>query len=262
MSKVLGMLLLLVGLVPLAHAADLQMQVVGEVGIDPDGKVFATDIKTIVTPQVKDLIEKTVRDWQFEPVLVDGKPGHVKANMNLTLLAKKSDGGYQLQVERARFYSARATTRMTPPRYPPEPARAGIGANVLVAVRVDAQGKVIDAVAVETSLPYRNVNAKVARSWGKYFEKATIQAARDWEFAPARVEFGDVADATLIVPVTYRIGEMPSDGWQNNSEGERRQIPWLATESQQFDPAGLKQGESLALNQRVKLRTQVEGITL
>lgn len=262
MGRILGVLLLLFGSVPLACAADLQLQVAGEIGVGPDGKVFATDIKTIVTPQVKDLIEKTVRGWQFEPVLVDGKPGHVKTSMNLTLLAKKSEGGYQLQVERARFYSARSTIRMTPPRYPREPAKVGIGANVLVAVRVNAQGKVVNAVAVETSLPYRNVSAKVVRSWGKYFEKATIEAARDWEFAPARTEFGEVADATLIVPVTFRMEDMSSEGWQNNSEGERRQIPWLATESQQFDPEGLGQGESLALNQHIKLATKVEGSVL
>lgn len=262
MRRILGVLLLLFGLVPLACAADLQLQVAGEVGVGPDGKVFATDIKTIVTPQVKDLIEKTVRGWQFEPVLVDGKPGHVKTSMNLTLLAKKSEEGYQLQVEHVRFYSARSKVRMIPPHYPFEPSRAGVGADVLLAVRVNAQGKVVDVAAVETSLPYRNVSAKVVRSWGKYFEKAAIEAAKDWEFAPARAELGEMADATLIVPVSYRMGDMPSEGWQNNSEGGRRQIPWLAAESQQFDPEGLGQGESLALNQHIKLATKVEGSML
>lgn len=262
MSKLLVLLLLLGGMIPAVAAEEIKLQVVGEIGIDPEGKVFATDIKTVVMPKVKELIDTTVSRWQFEPVLVDGKPAHVKSGMNLTLAAEKVGEGYQLRIERARFYSARSMLRTIPPRYPTEAARAGVGADVLVAVRVDAAGKVVDAAVVETSLPYRNAGAKTGEKWAKYFEKATLAAVKDWEYAPARIEFGEVDDATLIVPVSYRMGEASFNGWQVESGQTRKQIPWLAENAQQFDAAGLRQGESLALNQSVKLKTQVEGTPL
>lgn len=265
MRKALGVFLLLVLGVFQAQAADLQMDVSGEIGIDGQGKVFDYDIKTIVTPEVRLLIDNAVRSWQFEPVIREGKPGYAKANMKLTLLAKKVDAGYQLQVERVRFYGNRAALSMMPPRYPMESARAGIMGNVLLALRIDAAGKVLDAIAVQTSLPYRNVKSQQIERFGKPFEKASIEAAKKWTFQPANLEWGDDSETTLVIPVDFTLGDAPSqarDGWHVEPNSVMRPIPWLATDQQKFDATGLKQGESLALDSPIKLKTDVIGRSL
>jgi len=265
MRKAMGLFLLLVLGVFQARADDLRMEVSGEVGIDGQGKVFDYVIKTLVTPEVKQLIDKSVRSWQFEPVINDGKPGYAKVNMRLTLLAKKVDAGYQLQVERVRFSGSRGAVSMQPPRYPLESARAGIMGSVLVAIRIDAAGKVLDAIAVQTTLPYRNLKPKQVEKLGKPFEKASVEAAKQWVFDPARLEWGDTPETTLIIPVDYTLGDMPDrvrDGWHVEPDSVVRPIPWLAADKQHFDAEGLKKGESLVLDSPVKLKSKVEGVTL
>lgn len=265
MRKALGVFLLLVLGVFQAQAADLRMEVSGEIGIDGQGKVFDYVIKTIVTPELKQLIDRSVRSWQFEPVLHGGKPGYAKADMKLTLLAKKVDAGYQLQVERVRFTGSRGAVAMPPPRYPMESARAGVMGSVLVALRVDAEGKVRDAVAVQTSLPYRNLSQKKIEALGKPFEKASIDAAKKWRFEAADPERGDAAETTLVVPVDFWLDDAPGpvrEGWHVEPNSIVRPIPWLAADRQQFDTDGLKQGEALALDSPVKLKTEVAGHSL
>lgn len=265
MRKALGMFLLLVLGAFQAQAADLRMDVSGEIGIDGQGKVFDYVIQTVVTPEVKQLIDRSVRGWQFAPVVRDGKPGYAKANMKLTLLAKKVDAGYQLQVERVRFTGHRKPVSMTPPRYPMGSARAGVMGNVLLALRIDAAGKVQDVMAVQTSLPYRNLSQKKIEAFGKPFEQASIEAAKKWAFEPANLEWGDDAETTLIVPVDFTLGDAPSqarDGWHVEPNSVMRPIPWLAADQQRFDATGLKQGEALALDLPVKLKTDVIGRSL
>lgn len=265
MRKLLGALLLLVLGTVQARADDLRMDVSGEIGVDGQGKVFDYVIKTIVTPEVKQLIDRSVRSWQFEPVVHDGKPGYAKANMTLTLLAKKVDAGYQLQVERVRFTGNRGTVSMPPPQYPMESARAGVMGSVLVAVRIDAEGKVLDVAAIQTSLPYRNLSQKKIEMAGKPLEKASIAAAKNWRFEPANLEWGDAAETTLIIPVDFWLGDASGpkrNGWHVEPNSVVRPIPWLAADKQQFDADGLKQGESLALDSPVKLKTEVLGSRL
>lgn len=263
MRKVLGMLLLLLVLgVFQARADDLRMNVSGEIGIDSQGKVFDYVIKTLVTPEVKQLIDRSVRSWQFEPVVHDGKPGYAKTNMVLTLLAKKVDAGYQLQVERVRFTGSRSAVSMMPPQYPAESVYAHVMGTVLVAVRIDAEGKVSDAMAVQTSLPYRNLSQKKIETLGRPLEKASIAAAKKWRFEAANLERGDTPETTLIIPVDFSLADAPSqvrDGWHVEPNSVVRPIPWLAADKQQFNADGLKQGESLALNSPVKLKTEVIG---
>lgn len=251
--------------VPAAETADMILPVSGELGIDPQGNVFAIDIRTIVTPPLKDLIEKSVRQWKFEPVIHDGKPGYAKTSMQLALVATKVDNGYQLHIRDVRFYSTRQpATSMEPPRYPVDAARAGVMGNVLLAVRINAQGQVVDAMATQVAFPYRDMKPKQSAQWAKAFGKASIEAARKWQFTPANVEFGDVADATLILPVTFWLGESksPINGWQELPTIIRTPIPWLAEAEQSFDPVGLRDGQSLALQSPVHLLTVVNGQAL
>lgn len=264
MKGIWGIALWLLAAVAHAQTAELRMPVNGEIGIDPAGAVFDYRIDSELTPQVKALVERSVRQWKFEPVLRGGVATHAKARMHLTLIAHPVSTGYQLQVEQVRFSGYRASIKMTPPRYPVEAARGGVGGSVLVAVRVNAEGRVVDASAVQTSWPYSKVNEAGRRYWGKLLEKASLEAARRWTFEPVDPALHETGDATLVVPVNFWVGEAtpPDAGWRRESAGPSMPIPWLAPEQQDFDASGLKQGEVLALDYSVKLKTSVVGTAL
>ncbi|MBB3276061.1 MULTISPECIES: energy transducer TonB [unclassified Pseudoxanthomonas] len=245
------------------QTAELRMPVNGEIGIDPAGSVFDYRIDSELTPEVKALVERSVRQWKFEPVLRGGVATHAKARMHLTLIAHQVDGGFQLKVEEARFSGYRKTALMNPPRYPPEAARAGISGDVLVAVRVDAQGEVVDAAAVQSAWPYEKISESAMRYWGKVLEKASVDAARKWRFEPSDPAQSEPADTTLVVPISFRVNApLATAGWRQESAGPARPIPWLEPAQQAFDATGLKQGEALALDYSVKLKTPVVGTAL
>ncbi|WP_203323800.1 energy transducer TonB [Pseudoxanthomonas beigongshangi] len=264
MKRILGLALWAMATTVLAQDAGLRLPVNGEIGIDPTGAVFDYRIDTELTPEVKSLVERSVRQWKFEPVLRDGKATHAKARVHLTLIAREVTEGFQLQVEDVRFSGYRDAVSMKPPRYPKQAAINGVGGDVLVAVRVDASGKVIDAVAVQTSWPYKKVAAKAAEKWGALLETASVEAAREWTFEPVDTALHEQGDTTLIVPISYRmnVDRPPREGWHYESAGPARPIPWLAPSRQAFDASGLKDGEVLALDYSVKLKTPVVGTAL
>nr|WP_295379477.1 TonB family protein [Pseudoxanthomonas sp.] len=264
MNRAWGLALCLLAMNALAQDAGLRLPVNGEIGVDPTGAVFDYRIDTELTPAVKALVERSVRQWKFEPVMRDGRATHAKARLHLTLIARQVDEGFRLQVEHVRFSGYRDAISMKPPRYPKQAAINGVGGDVLVAIRVDASGKVTDAVAVQTSWPYKKVAAKAAEKWGPMLETASVEAARNWTFEPADAAPHAEGDTTLIVPISYRmnVDRPPREGWHYESAGPARTIPWLDPSRQAFDASGLKEGEVLALDYSMKLKTPVIGSSL
>ena len=264
MKRLWGLALWMLAVSAPAQDAQLRLPVNGEIGVDPNGAVFDYRIDTVLTPEVKALVERSVRQWKFEPVLRDGKATHAKARIHLTLIAREMSEGFQLQVENVRFSGYRDALSMKPPRYPKQAAINGVGGDVLVAVRVDAAGKVIDAVAVQTSWPYKKVAAKAAEKWGTLLETASVEAARGWTFEPVDAALHEQGDTTLIVPISYRMNldRPPREGWHYESAGPTRPIPWLDPARQAFDASGLRDGETLALDYSMKLKTPVVGTLL
>lgn len=263
MKGIWGIALWLLAVVAHAQTAELRMPVKGEIGIDPGGAVFDYRLDTELAPAVAALVERSVRQWKFEPVSRGGVAIHAKARMQLTLVAHKVADGFQLKVEEVHFTGYRKTALMNPPRYPAEAARAGVSGDVLVAVRVDARGKVVDAAPVQSSWPYKKFSESSMRYWGKVLEKASVDAARRWTFEPADATQPESADTTLVVPVSFRVNApRATEGWRQETAGPAKPIPWLAAAQQTFDATGLKQGEAMALDYSVKLKTSVVGTAL
>lgn len=268
MRRMLGAVLLSIAGLCQAQTAptnELRLPVSGEIGIDPQGRVFGLTFSTILTPEVKALVERSVRQWTFEPVVRKGAPVHAKALMHMTLLATAVDGGYRLKIERVHFSPDReAVGGMRPPRYPQHAAEAGIGAEVLVALRIGADGKVRDAIAVQSSLPGVRGNEKVLGKWRRVFEQVSLAAAKAWLFHPAEDPEAE-PDTTLLVPIDFvapGADRYAEGGWRPRAAGPQRAIPWLSPAEQVFDASGLRQGETMALNNTVKLATPVVGTTL
>lgn len=263
--KALLLVLLWLAVSTAAHAAEeaLRLDVKGEIAIDKEGAVYDYKIGTILTPEIKDLVDRSVRKWKFEPVIRNGTPTYAKSDMYLTLLASRVEAGYQLRVERVRFGGSRKAKRIPPPPYPTDASRAGLSAMVLVAVHIDRDGQVIDAVAAQSSLTGVKASKKAADSWLKGFNKAAVAAAKKWKFAPADLAAGDAPETTQLVPIEFMSGDpTPSEGWRYASSGTAYPIPWLPAEKQAYDATGLKQGESIALDGAINLKQDVVGTAL
>lgn len=265
-ARILGwafLLLALSGALAAQERKELRLDVAGEIGIDPQGAVFDYRIETILPPEMKVLVEKAVRQWTFEPVLREGQPVHAKSKLRLTLAAVPVEKGYQLRVEDIRFFGTRQPLKMVPPRYPMGAMEAGVGADILVAVRIGVDGTVQDAFAAQSRLINAGNSEKRNRKWEKLFEQPTLDAVKDWKFQAADLAAGDAAETTLLVPVSFRMEGMPSfeHGWREGPSTAKT-IPWLPTERQKYDASGLKEGESIALDSPVRMKASVVGTTL
>ena len=85
----------------------------------------------------------------------------------------------------------------SPPRYPVEAARQGVGGSVLLLVTVGADGSVRE-VQVEKSTPQG------------VFDAVSIEAARQWRFNPEMRDGQAVEGGQVRVPITFETDPQPS----------------------------------------------------
>lgn len=90
-------------------------------------------------------------------------------------------------------YEAPRSLEASPPRYPPEAARAGAAGTAVLVITVAASGEIED-VQVEKS------------SGHPLLDTAAIEAARTWKFSPAR-EAGQAVAGRVRMPVDFNMGE-------------------------------------------------------
>ncbi|MET0656342.1 MAG: hypothetical protein ABWY94_12290 [Pseudoxanthomonas sp.] len=177
---------LTVGLVVLfllfAHAAaaeenrqaDYQAFVSGTIQVTKEGTVSAYALKEEVKPAVRTLLDKNIRSWRFEPILVDGYPVVATTSMALRLVAvPMANKQYALSIAEARFGDPDQSDTVVPPPYPPDALRAAREAEVMLILQLDPQGRVLNVHAEQTSL---NIppDDRTAAYWRDRFEKTSI----------------------------------------------------------------------------------------
>lgn len=243
--------------------ASYQLSAGGELFLAPDGTVADVKLKRDrgLTPEIAALVEKRVRSWRFEPVLVDGKAVMAKTRLNLSLRAEPVAGGYRLRVQGLGFGNPVHTNRMQPPEYPMAARRAGVEAQVVVIATLDADGNVADVEVGRTSLSMKGSPKALAR-WASVFEKTALAAAKQWKFQPSEVVDGrTVARTSVSVPIDYqmRYDNMPG-GWHQLIPVPGRGID---DADAQMAMASLAQdGRPQALDPRFKLKDAVVGTLL
>lgn len=257
-----------------AGSGDVVIPVGGLLSMDARGTVTAVTISSAVSPAVARVVEQSVRGWTFQPVVREGKPVAVSAVMQLELRAHQVDGGYRLQIERAWFYQQRRVlpgAAMTPPRYPQAALKSGIEAAVVLALRVNAQGTVVDVVPIRFAFPQGRVEKRYLLDWGPVFAGAGAAAARQWQFAPATTTDASAVDVTLIVPITFQVDacSRACDGkgtaqvaWARRFYMPQLPIPWLTGEQVPDMSNGLADGVALSLGQPLEPVDAVVGHTL
>src|SRR5690606_41143945 len=183
-----------------AHAADeaFELQAVNTLEVAPDGSVHDYTLETKLDPQVAALVDSTVRGWQFEPVLVDGRPVIAVTRMRLDLEALPRDDGYALQVANVGLGEPEAKDNQ-PPRYPASALREGVGAKVSLLLALNADGTVDKVHVEQVSLTERM--GKRGDLLRERFADASRETAMGWTYDMAEIVDGEPVTAQIRVPV-------------------------------------------------------------
>lgn len=164
---------------PDAKAKGIKGNVIVEARIDPAGHV--TDVKVLRSvPGLDQAALDAVRQWRFaarqtESVYV----ATVRFDPERESLAKPKT---VKTVELRRQTPPRIVSRVEPV-YPPEAKARGVKGNVVLEIRVDADGKVTDV--------------KVLRSVDAALDQAAVDAVRQWRYAPLTPATPVIATVTV-----------------------------------------------------------------
>lgn len=266
----LGLLIAPIAAFAAAPAAVLEMNAEGEVQIAPDGHVRDYRLTSELAPAVAQLVDRNVRGWQFEPVLVDGKPVLAKTRMHLQLRAEPGEGGadqFRVRVIHVGFGGPSHASHMKPPRYPEQAVRAHLGARVLLALKVDETGKVAEMQPYQTSLDARASSEQEAERWRHVFEQASLASARQWHFDVAERIDGKPIGTNLIVPLEFAVYDSAppasNDGrWKAYAPGPVHPAPWMNPAVAASDFSALRNGEAQSLDSPFHLKNEVAGSLL
>jgi len=240
----LGMVLLaFVGLAsagPAQRLARAQMEasmlVTGDVEVNAQGKVerYTLNESDRLTGKIRVFVDANVRQWQFEPILVDGRPATMRNRMGLRLVLTPVEGNFRIELRQASFYPAKEEgyeverVKITPPHYPAQAAAEGVRAEVYLVVRIGRDGAVEDVVAEQVNLK-TNVPVKSRERWRGMFARNAVDQARQWLFRPPSMgEESEAAWWDVRIPVNYMLGD-DSDGygaWIAYIPGPRQAVPW------------------------------------
>ena len=141
-----------------ALAADDSKQFIGylqgEVTITADGRVKQASLKNEDIAALNAIIIKQIKSWEFQPVEVNGNPVEAIAPFDLKVIAtfgidqkiqsimfRKIDIG-RSNIEKALLKDSSSALTRASIGYPTEATRYGYGAEVDVAVEIDADGSV------------------------------------------------------------------------------------------------------------------------
>jgi hypothetical protein len=214
----------------------------GTIDITADGLVLDHALKRPdeLPKSVVEMIARTVRQWRFEPVVLNPGTTRARAPMSIRLVAKKlDDGRFSVELRGAQFGThapaeSVKSVKLTPPQYPEDAVYAGVGGTVYVVLRVGRDGRVEDLVAEQVNLR-AIARERDMEDWRKTLARAALAAARKWTFDPPKQ--GDDVDAeywVVRVPVDFVAPGQSAPAeheWHAYVPGPRAVIPWAADSS-------------------------------
>ena len=261
----------------------LTMRVDGSVTIDLQGHVAGYQIDTPVPDTLRGTLDHAVAGWRFQPVVLDGKPAVARTKMRITLAARKLDPDhYQVTVDNVVFPGGpgrlasgansqpiELTARSVhPPRFPGELARVGASARILIAIRANPDGQIVDVVAIQSSL-LDTKGTQRNMAWAiRQFQDATIKAARQWRVGVIGTidqTNRDNLTATASVQFTMPNREIDVPGqWLLESRTPLQDIPWepKAEGNQRVGVSDVAPGELIPTASDYKLLSDVIGKAL
>ncbi|UNK48471.1 energy transducer TonB [Lysobacter sp. S4-A87] len=243
----------------------------GTVDIETDGSVsgYVLDRGGELPKVAFELLDRATRVWNFEPILVAGKPVRARTTMSIRLVATRAgDGdGVEVRIASGNFgkldvEGAISSVSLPPPQYPMDAARAGVRGTVYVLVRVGRDGSVEDAVAEQVNLKVIDTEVGMDR-WRQMLAKAALRASGAWTFSPPTR--GDEVDAPfwiVRVPVDFVLADEKSPRygqWVAYVPGPRQRAPWLGDIDTSLGADAVAAGSIQPLGTGPKLLTPIGG---
>jgi len=255
---------------PAETRTTLEMHADGELQIAVDGHVSDCQLKSELSPKLAGMVDRKVRSWHFEPIIVDGQPVIARTALHIDLTAEPLAGkdAYSVRIANVHFGEPRRSAGTRPPHYPQEAVHVGLGAKVLLYVRLDEAGKVVDVQPYQTNLNAKPSSEFEAKHWRDVFEQASIAAVKNWHFDLSETVNGKPIGTTAIVPFEYWVVGGPirkarAGEWQPYLPGPVHPAPWANAPPQDGTAvAALKDGQALSLDSRFHLIDSVLGSTL
>ncbi len=256
-------LLLGISISAMALAAEPPIQasmvIGGTITVNPDGSVKTYTIRDLdeLPPAVRNIVQATVPNWQFVPVMVHGKATTAEAGMSLRIVAdwpsihakqatiRVAGAVFGCEARRKSQLPGEcplgtAVTEVSrrPPRYPVEAVRARVGGEVFLVLEIGRDGHVMQAAARQVNL--YSLTDQQAR-FRKMLADASLEAARRWTFrAPTVGPDAAKQHWVVTVPINYtigpprmqtgsllrRTGRPARDQWRAYVPGPVQSIPW------------------------------------
>jgi TonB family protein len=174
----------------IARQAKVEGVVILEIKTDEDGRVMATRVLRSV-PLLDQAAIDAVKQWVYEPKLIDGKPRKILFTETVSFKLDEKD------VEEFSKGAVKVKDDIPPPElitrvdpvYPEVARQAGVAGAVILQVRTDVKGRVKD-VMVLRSIPLLN--------------KAAIDAVRKWVYEPLLID-GEPREAVFTVTVSFAL---------------------------------------------------------
>ncbi|MBX3689602.1 energy transducer TonB [Dokdonella sp.] len=237
MFKMLSVIFAVLSTAALAKEPEpIHIRMAWHISVDAQGQITSIWTGETKLAEVQDRIEREIRSWYFQPGKVNGVPAASESTLRLTLEATPNDGdGYTLKVVKANTGAYYAKIVM--PRYPDAFVKSRRQGYVVLKVRYGADGKVLDAALADDA-------PEVAPA----FVQASINAVRNWEFAP-EVIGGHPRAGAALVPLCF-----------NPMRGTR--YPRDCTWSRRSDGLKVSGDEAVALDPAVSLKSDVAGHAL
>jgi hypothetical protein len=256
------------------------MNVAGALVFEPDGQVSQVEIATKLLPDLHAAVERVIRRWKFEPVLVDGSARQARTGFRLQLVGTPVDAGYRIVVDGVDFglpdgtpkdLAKRAAAndigpgRLIPPTYPPDAQRQGASGTVVLAIRVTPEGKTGDVSVVRSMLlNTARMDPQSARRHLLSLEKESMRAARRWTYKlPADAATRKPETLTVLAPVEfalYKVDQFATGEWLPVHRFPTRPAPWLPKAAPSTaDSLGGAPGSVASLSGQVRLRAPASG---
>lgn len=244
--------------------AEYALSAAGTIEIGPDGHVRDYKLDSKLDPKIAEMVDRNVRQWTFEPILVDDRPVTAKTRLRLQLTAVPVEQGYAVKVANVWFGEPEQAHKMRPPRYPMTAQMANLGAKVILLLKLDDKGNVQEVHPYQISLGARARSETIAAQWRKEFQNSAVAAAKRWKFDLSEEVNGKPVEAIISVPVEYMMGP-PSDnvGWKAYVPGPVNPYPpsWAndGDEAVSASLAAMKDGDMLSMKSRFRLKDKVIG---
>ncbi len=233
----------------------------GSLTIGADGRVVDVDLSSNANlgKEVLAAYEERIRGWRFEPIVENGQPVNAKGLMQLSLVAEREKGSESaaFAIRHVWFMDPPGTApaadapRLAQPSYPTNALKAGVGADVVLVLKLDAQGRVQSAATEKLDLlgvapRQSHLSGLVAQ-----FRRSAEKAAVGWTIP------GQPEGVLVRVPVRY-VTDRWASGWAPTAMQVVELPEWAVLELAAAQARDLS-AAGMATAQQFKLLTPLDG---